>query len=465
MCCSKASWKRGHVQDHKFDFVDIDEFYERSCIRKLKYLFVWLIVLKSVAVYIADMWTAGILLIFDRWGSAVQPKIPFYISKWIYVGCIFVSFILLGLDMRKARNIIKSKDISYAFTSVIAYRSYVLKSYRHFCFFSQINNSKKTTDNIAFFVFFTFKGWKRLMFAEAPRQAISAFTLYSLFQSKKAGNYLNLRTYGDTFVQQLVTALMAFTLLIFKSMKRQEQRQLEEKAEAMGDFSHLKKKKSSIPVAPTILKPTLPKFEDERIQSAQPIQSIHPIKINNNNSNNIRIMTGSPEPIINSNNNFGQYNSPNLPGHGYQQYQTSIKMRYKNYLNYIFISYFEYTPTKYDFLKTAKESNSINEKSNLSNLPILDYNLVHNIEHNNQFLKQLRDAIINVGFLYVKNAPISKVNEIKWYSKKLFDLPMDEKLRIEMKNSPHFLGYNCQGMERTLNLKDNREQFDFATEM
>lgn len=215
MCCSKSKWQREPVQDHKFDFVYIDEFYERSCIRKLQYLFVYLFVFKSISVYIADVWTAGILLIFDRWSSSVQPKIPFSISKWIFVGCIAVSFTLLALDMKKARNIIKSKDISYAFTSVIAYRYYVVKSYKHFCFFKQINNSKKIADEVAFFVFFAFKGWKRLVFAEAPRQAISAFTLYSLFQSNKSGRYFDVNEYGSSIVQRLVMALMLFTLLVF----------------------------------------------------------------------------------------------------------------------------------------------------------------------------------------------------------------------------------------------------------
>lgn len=54
--------------------------------------------------------------------------------------------------------IIKSRDISYAFTNIMANNYYSLKSYDHFCFFSQINNSKKKKDEFAFFVFFTFKG-------------------------------------------------------------------------------------------------------------------------------------------------------------------------------------------------------------------------------------------------------------------------------------------------------------------
>src|SRR4051812_30079522 len=102
MCFTAAKWKREEVQDHKFDFVDVDEFYQNSCIRKIKYSFVFLIVLKSVLVYIADLWTAGILLIYNEWSSSVQPRIPFTISKWVYVACILMSFTLLAWEMKKA---------------------------------------------------------------------------------------------------------------------------------------------------------------------------------------------------------------------------------------------------------------------------------------------------------------------------------------------------------------------------
>ena len=91
-----------------------------------------------------------------------------------------MSYLLLLWEARKARAIVKSRDISYAFTNVMAHSWYALRrsvrlpfesqwhtlahtrrsahSYNHFCFFSQIDNSKKKKDNLAFFVFFTFKG-------------------------------------------------------------------------------------------------------------------------------------------------------------------------------------------------------------------------------------------------------------------------------------------------------------------
>src|SRR4051794_2318838 len=117
-CFKQSKWQneRQKVQDHKFDFVDIEDFYEHSFLRKLRYCLVFLVLIKSILVYIADLWTAGILLIFDRWGSLVKPQIPIHISKWIYCGAILMSFIILAWDIRKARPIVASRDISYTFT-------------------------------------------------------------------------------------------------------------------------------------------------------------------------------------------------------------------------------------------------------------------------------------------------------------------------------------------------------------
>src|SRR5690348_2231961 len=132
MCFSAAKWKREQVQDHKFDFVDTEEFKENKFTRKLMYSFVFLIVLKSVLVYVIDLWNAGVLLSSDHsWGSSIQPKISIAISKWIFLGSILASFLLLALDMKKAKAIIASRDISYTFTNTIAYRFYTLRSYSH----------------------------------------------------------------------------------------------------------------------------------------------------------------------------------------------------------------------------------------------------------------------------------------------------------------------------------------------
>lgn len=151
-------WKRESVVNHKFDFVDVYQFEKRDCLHKIEYSWVFFVVLKSVLVYIADLWTACALLLTDKWGNAIDPPIPFQYSKWIFVGSIVASYILLFWEIRKARRIVISGDISFAFTNMIAYRYYTLTSYAHWCFFSAIRDRRKGIDRIAFFVYFAFKG-------------------------------------------------------------------------------------------------------------------------------------------------------------------------------------------------------------------------------------------------------------------------------------------------------------------
>ncbi|CAG8575343.1 1758_t:CDS:2 [Funneliformis caledonium] len=207
-----VKWKREKVQDHKFDFVDVQEFEKDDFISKIKYSFVFFIVLKSVLVYIADIYNAGALLVTDKWAGGVKPKIPFIISKWIVVGSIFISFVLLLLEVRKARLIVASRDISFAFTSIVAYRYYTLTSYAHWCFFQEIRNQQKGQDKIAFFVFFSFKGWKRLLFCDGPRQVINAMTLFTIFKEK--GFTSNFAAYGPIFTRASMGVII-FTVSMF----------------------------------------------------------------------------------------------------------------------------------------------------------------------------------------------------------------------------------------------------------
>lgn len=103
----------------------------------------------------------------------------------------------LAYEARKAKKIIASRDISFAFTNVMAQNYYSLRmsyhspdtylpltggsgSYDHFCFFCHINDSTKKKDDFAFFIFFTFKGknlypWLPLLSLEPRTQIGSAY--------------------------------------------------------------------------------------------------------------------------------------------------------------------------------------------------------------------------------------------------------------------------------------------------
>jgi len=102
--------------------------------------------------------------------------------------------------------------------------------------------------------------------------------------------------------------------------------------------------------------------------------------------------------------------------------------------------------------------------TDFSTIPILDYSLVSSPATRTKFLDQLRHTLINVGFLYLSNHPITQkdIDLLANYIPKVFDLPQDAKEKISKIYSPHFSGYSGFGAELTKRAIDQREQFDFS---
>ncbi len=64
-----------------------------------------------------------------------------------------------------------------------------------------------------------------------------------------------------------------------------------------------------------------------------------------------------------------------------------------------------------------------------STIPILDLSLAKDPSTKPEFLDSLRHALLEVGFLYLKNVGISEelVQQVMKEGKGFFDLPMEEK--------------------------------------
>lgn len=216
MCC-EADWKREVVPDHKFDFINVREFHRSDFLARLKYIWKYILVLKNLAVYGLDIFTAVTMISSNHWTNSISRKcgnncavnVSFSIAKWIFVGCIIFSFLLLGYETYKARKVVQSRDISYAFTNLMANDYYSLRSYDHFCLFCHIDNSTKRSDDFAFFIFFTFKDWKRLLLADGPRQSINALILYS-FVYANGFETSDIPAYWDN---SIITAMLLFSMI------------------------------------------------------------------------------------------------------------------------------------------------------------------------------------------------------------------------------------------------------------
>ncbi len=83
-----------------------------------------------------------------------------------------------------------------------------------------------------------------------------------------------------------------------------------------------------------------------------------------------------------------------------------------------------------------------------------------------KFLADLRAAAHAVGFFYLTGHGVEArlADEVLFVSRKFFALPEEDKLSVEMVNSPHFRGYTRPGGELTRGERDWREQFDINSE-
>jgi isopenicillin N synthase-like dioxygenase len=82
------------------------------------------------------------------------------------------------------------------------------------------------------------------------------------------------------------------------------------------------------------------------------------------------------------------------------------------------------------------------------------------------FLSELRSRTRGVGFFYLIGHGVDEklVQEALTISRRFFALSKQDKLAIEMVNSPHFRGYNRAGFEHTRGKPDWREQVDIGPE-
>jgi isopenicillin N synthase-like dioxygenase len=103
----------------------------------------------------------------------------------------------------------------------------------------------------------------------------------------------------------------------------------------------------------------------------------------------------------------------------------------------------------------------------MSKIPILDLSQANDPSQRQTLLKELHDALFNVGFLYIKNhnIPPSTITNLTNILPSLFKISNESKKKLAKLNSPHFVGYNGFAEETTLGERDLREQFDFATEL
>lgn len=140
----------------------------------------------SISIYVVDTFVAVNLLAFNKWAGQIQPAIPFEISRWVFAGCIILSFVLLIERWIRAVRVMRQGGVAKSYLDPLAVRVQSIRmgangrGYRRFLVFAELTKSRKGADYVALFSYFSFEAAIRIIFAEGPRVVINGITLYSV---------------------------------------------------------------------------------------------------------------------------------------------------------------------------------------------------------------------------------------------------------------------------------------------
>ncbi|KPI39437.1 putative vacuolar membrane protein [Cyphellophora attinorum] len=185
-CCGKRE-RFGDVHDEqKWDYVNLDDFKSRSCWTGFGYAYLIIMLIVSISIYVVDTFLAINLLAFNKWAGQIEPAIPFTISRWIFAGCIILSYILLIERWIRAVRVMKQGGVAKSYLDPLAVRIQSIRmgangrGYRRFLVFAELTKSRKGADYVALFSYFSFEAAIRIIFAEGPRVVVNGITLYSV---------------------------------------------------------------------------------------------------------------------------------------------------------------------------------------------------------------------------------------------------------------------------------------------
>ena len=223
--------------EHKWDYINLSDFNSSSCFTPLSYVVLYISLVISVAVYAVDLFTCVQLLLFDKWSGQIQPIVKLEVSRWIFAGCIMLSWVLLVYRWIRATRAMRSGGVAQSYLDPLAVRVQSVRmgqrgrGWRRFLIFAELTKSRKGADYVALFTYFSFEAWLRIIFAEGPRQAINAMTLMSVMQSDviptgahaaSAGNspltqfFINVKILAEgNQIRAAILFGMLFTLIIW----------------------------------------------------------------------------------------------------------------------------------------------------------------------------------------------------------------------------------------------------------
>ncbi|KHN99161.1 pheromone-regulated membrane protein [Metarhizium album ARSEF 1941] len=230
-CARNRKKQTREFLDQKWDYINLRDFRAKGCGPGFAYGYLCFMLIISIAVYAVDSFTAVNLLAFDQWSSKIEPAIPFNVSKWIFSICILLSFVNLAFEGVRAFRVMRRGNVAECFLDSLAVRwesiRFGAQGWRRFLVFAELTKSKKGSEYVALFTYFSFKSWIRVIFCSGPRQVVNALTLRSVYVAKLAptatsvdgailGFFDKVRLLAaEDYQQAVILSGMCFTLVVW----------------------------------------------------------------------------------------------------------------------------------------------------------------------------------------------------------------------------------------------------------
>lgn len=143
---------------------NLDDFHSTTCWTPLSYGVLYISILISIAVYAVDTFTAVNLLAFDRWSGQIKPYIPMKYSRWIFAGCIILSFVFLFFRWLRAIRVMKGGGVAESYLDPLAVCIQSVRvgkegrGWKRFLVFAELSKGKRGADYVALFTHYSFEG-------------------------------------------------------------------------------------------------------------------------------------------------------------------------------------------------------------------------------------------------------------------------------------------------------------------
>lgn len=161
-CLSHRKKQTAETADQRWEYINLKDFKAKGCGTVFAYIYLWFMLIISIAVYTVDSFTAVNLLAFNRWSGGIDPAINIDISKWIFSICIILSFLNLGYEGIRAIKVIRRGNVAECYMDSLAVRWESIRlgsglGFRRFLVFAELTKSKKGAEYIALFTYFSFQ--------------------------------------------------------------------------------------------------------------------------------------------------------------------------------------------------------------------------------------------------------------------------------------------------------------------